>query len=602
MWREAGAVILVAYLAQYLYRSGFWLPSVTTELMKQYDYIVVGGGSAGAVIASRLSENPNVTVLLLEAGEEETKEQKIDIPLAVAELQMSPYDWQYQTETQGKSCLGMKNEKCRWPRGKVLGGTSNLNYMVYIRGSRHDYDEWAANGCAGWSYKDVLPYFLKSEGNQNEEYVKSGFHCDSGPLVVSDVKSTDLVDVFLDAGRELKEKVLDVNGEEQLGFGSLQATIKKGKRWSTAKAFLRPVLDRMNIHVGVNSMATRVLFEGTKAVAVEFLRNGKKYVVKATKEIILSAGAIGSPKLLLLSGIGPKHDLDKLNIPVVADLPVGENLQDHIAMVVRANIDKPYTITRSGVSSWWTLLEYFIFGTGYLASSGGVEAVAFTRTRYQPKDKLYPDIQVHLHSVSLQIDPKRAEIFQNYKEETTASFDPEVNENGFNLLPILLHPKSQGTVKLKSADPHEDPLIDPNYLDHPDDVRVMMEGMRYCQRVLDTEAFRKHGTVHRNKTFKACSHHGNDTDAFWECYLRHITATIYHPCCTCKMGAVNDPSAVVDPQLRVKGVQNLRVADASIMPNDVSGNTNAPSIMIGEKAADLILGINTVQNIKLPKL
>ncbi|XP_013405466.1 uncharacterized protein LOC106170227 isoform X3 [Lingula anatina] len=595
-WKFTGSIV-VAVVAVFVYWKVFSGPSRIVEILdEEYDYIIVGAGSAGCVLANRLSEDSDSKVLLVEAGGEEKWNLLIDIPLLTPMTQLSDIDWQFKTVPQQHACKGMHNNQCRWPRGKVLGGSSCLNYMIYIRGSRHDFDQWAASGCEGWGYDDVLPYFMKSEDNTNAEYANSGFHGKGGPLTVSDSNVTELTSYFLESAKELNYPVIDVNGESQIGFMHSQATVNKGVRQSTAKAFLRPAMDRENLHISIKSHTKRVLIENKKAVGIEFIKDGTLRKVKARKEVILSAGSIGSPHILLLSGVGPKEHLRKFQIPVEADLPVGENLEDHIMTdIATFLIDKPLSITEDKVLSVSSFFDYLLYGKGVIGSNG-VAGSGFAPLKHvtlaggkNPEVELFMILGTYGSSGKKDLNP----FFQ------AMHFKPEVFEaihggragmHGFSIFPILLHPKSRGTIRLKSTDPFEHPEIDPHYLEHPDDVKVMVEAMKLAIKVGNTTAFKKIGAQLSDRVLPSCSHHKPLSDDYLACYIHHITLTVYHPTSTCRMGAPADAMAVVDPQLRVKGIAGLRVADASIMPHVVSGNTNAPTIMIGEKAADLIRG------------
>ncbi|XP_064490285.1 glucose dehydrogenase [FAD, quinone]-like isoform X1 [Ornithodoros turicata] len=569
------------------------VPFQSEHLRKEYDYVIVGGGSAGAVIANRLSEDLTVSVLLIEAGGIENEVS--DIPLIAATMQLSPLDWKYRTEPQEASCFGLDGGQSPWPRGKVLGGSSVLNYMLYVRGSRHDYDLWEKMGATGWSWKDVFPYFLKSEDNRDPAILHNGYHGSGGYLTVSTASyTTPLAQAFVEAGLQLGYPNIDVNGPVMTGFAIPQGTVRRGARCSTSKAFMRPVRHRKNLHITLYSVATKIHFDEFKrARAVLYERFKVPHLVFARREIILSAGAINTPQLLMLSGVGPKHELHKHGIPVISDLPVGYNLQDHIYPGgVNFLVDAPVTMLQPRVFTLREIIKYLSIGKGPLTVLGGVEGLAFVKTKYVNKTHDWPDIEIHYLSGSPVSDGgqtfRRTEGVSDELWEKV--YLPYNYKDSMSVYPVLLRPKSRGYIKLRSRNPHEHPIINPRYLTHPEDILVMVEGMKISIAVGEAPAFKKYGTRMWDKVFPGCEHYKFLGDEYLACMARTFTNTIYHPVGTCKMGQPWDPTTVVDPKLRVKGVKGLRVADASIMPVIVSGNTNAPCIMIGEKASDIIKG------------
>ncbi|KAL2716015.1 hypothetical protein V1478_013691 [Vespula squamosa] len=568
-------------------------PRVTKKLLKEYDFVVVGGGSAGSVVVNRLTENPEWNVLLLEAGGHETWVS--DVPALSFFLQDSKMDWKYRTQPQDSACQAMKDKRCRWPRGKVLGGSSVLNSMLYVRGNRRDFDQWESFGNPGWGYDDVLPYFKKSQDQRNPYLAQNTkYHSTGGYLTIQNpTYNTSLGPAFLQAAEEMGYDIVDINGEQQTGFAYCQFTMRNGTRCSAAKAFVHPIKFRKNFHLSLWSHVTRILIDQStkKAYGVEFIRNGRVKTVFAKKEVILSAGAINTPQLLMLSGIGPRKHLEDLGIPVVQDSPgVGQNLQDHIAFGnVVFLVDEEISLKFNGLANINAGLRYAITQDGPLTSSNGFEIIGFLPTKYANQTDDWPDIEFMVSSTGINNmgDKMKNDIgltddfYNNYYGSIT-------NRNSFTIFPMILRPKSRGYIKLKSKHPRDHPLIYHNYLTNPDDVNVLREGVKAAIAFGETGSMKRLGARFHSKPFPNCKHLPMFTDEYWECTIRQFTMTIYHYSCTSKMGPRSDPMAVVDPSLKVYGVEGLRVIDASIMPTVTSSNTNAPVIMIGEKGSDLI--------------
>ena len=590
---QASVVFIIAFAVAYtLLRVSKDSPITTDQLEDEYHYIIVGAGSAGSVVAARLSEDKDKKVLLLEAGGHYKEDPNYQVPAYAGSLQNTEYDWGYFTKPQKVSQLGLKDSRSYIAAGKILGGSNMLNNLQYARGSRFDYDEWAQNGCTGWSYSDVLPYFLKADDLKSDELKSSNYHSSGGPLAVRIIKENPLVEHYMKAGLEAGYDITDYNGETQEGFNYMQLNIRNGIRSTSAAEYLGSTADRTNLHIALRSFVTKIEIKNKRAVGVYVIRNMKKQFIKAKNEIIISAGAINSPQLLMLSGIGPKEHLEKFGIQVKVDLPVGQNLQSHQIVTMFSKINTTYGITENVKESLWSKLSYNLFGTGPLSITI-VDGSAFFHINNSNTGNTSPDIQFMFASLFPHIN------FFNFKDEIGKELlakDP--NQHGFTTFISITRPRSVGYVKLRSSDPFDYPIFDPQFLTEETDVKNFIAGIRIWEKIMKTPTIKALGVRIDQLTLSLCSQHKFSSDAYWECLIRHIAVPMFHQSGTCKMGAVNDPQSVVDPKLRVKGITGLRVVDASILPNVTAGNTNAIVIKVAEKISDEIRGTDSVRDIR----
>jgi len=526
-----------------------------------FDYVIVGAGSAGCVLADRLSADGRHRVLVLEFGGSD-RSIFIQMPSALAiPMNMPRYNWFYETEPEP----GLNNRRLHTPRGKGLGGSSSINGLVYVRGNPLDFERWSDEGARGWGYADVLPYFKRAErrAEGGDEYRGGEGQLDTCYGTLKNPLNQAWLDAAKQAGYPLTP---DVNGFQQEGFGRMDMTVRDGARCSAAKAYLRPAMKRPNVEVITEALATRILFAEGRAVGVEYERGGSRVVAKASREVILAGGPINSPQLLKLSGVGPAEESRAHGVPVVADRPgVGANLQDHLEFYFQMECTQAVTlyskmnpVAKGLIGARWLLTRDGLGATNHFESCGFIRSRAGIR---------YPDIQYHFFPLAVTYDGRSM-----------------AKGHGFQAHVGPMRSKSRGTVTLRSSDPREHPIIRFNYLSHPDDWAEMRACVRLTREIFQQNAF----APFRGREIQP----GADvtSDAAIDAFIADKVESAYHPSCTCKMGSPNDPMAVVDPELRVIGVEGLRVVDSSIMPSVTTGNLNAPTIMIGEKGADHILG------------
>lgn len=507
-------------------------------------------------------------------------------------MQKTKHDWQYYIEKSDKASLSIP-DGVYWPRGKMLGGSSSINAMMYIRGNRRDYDNWAEWGNPGWSYRQILKYFKKSESNKmaEESEIYAAYHGKDGPMKVDMFFSYDPIkDMMLDAVKELNYWLNeDTNAENQMGWSFMQGTVDRGRRQSTAKAFLSPALNRTNLHIIKHAHVADLIIKKGAAKGINMVIGDKKIKAIAKREVILSAGVIGSAQILMNSGIGPKEHLEEVGIEVKRDLSVGRNLQDHAIVFVPVRLHKSdaQPIPESDMVDH--IYSYLMHGVGSLSHLGLLDFTGFVHTTNRTSE--FPDIQIHNLQYRMGEEDRLNMVLDKY------GYDDLVRESLVStikkgellmVMVVLLKPKSIGKIELRSKDPFDKPIIYGNYLDEQEDVDTFVRGINVVKRIINTKVARKHEAELVRVNLPGCAHIEFDKQGYWECFTRHMTSTVYHPTSTCKMGPDSDPDAVVDARLKVKGIKKLRVIDASIMPDIISGNTNAPSIMIGEKGADMI--------------
>ncbi|KAK6640554.1 hypothetical protein RUM44_012250 [Polyplax serrata] len=588
-----------------------------------FDFIVIGAGSAGSVVANRLSENSKWSVLLLEAGGTPTPTS--EIPAAWVHNIKTEMDWNYTMEPMTNCCLGMIDDVCLSTRGKVLGGCSTLNAMLYVRGNAEDYNEWENLGNDGWSYKNVLKYFKRSEKLsgidlvEDEAYDSSfaiwtkqksinneltrakiskmaskKYHSSKGLLNVQHFAyrppSNEIKNLMFQGWEELGEPyVPDINGKTQLGFTEPQTTTVNGRRGNTAKMFLNPIKDRPNLLIVQNAEVHRLIMDGGSVIAVKVVSKGESKTIYVNKEVVLSGGAINSPKLLMLSGIGPKEHLESLKIPVKHILNgVGRNLQDHVVTYGVPISLKPLKPSSDGSDMYGDYYDFLMHGNGPMSAFATSDIIGFVNTR---KNSSLPDIQYHSLYFRLHETDKVYKLTDilNFKPEISDQFAEIVRDSDLLFITAtLLRPKSVGKIELRSSNPDDPPRIIGNYLEEQEDLDALVRGAELIAKLSETKPLQEKQARVVEIRLKNCLSHKFKSSEYWKCLVRHLSTNLYHPVGTCKMGRKTDPMAVVDHKLRVHGISNLRVADASIMPVIVRGNTNAPCIMIGEKVSQIV--------------
>lgn len=479
-----------------------------------------------------------------------------------------------------------------WPRGRGLGGTTNINYMIYTRGHPTDFDRWAQAGNPGWSYQDVLPYFMKSERANNLSGIDPQYHGTTGPLSVSDAFRTPLAASFIEAGKQLGYDEVDYTGPNVFGFSTAKTTTYHGRRHDVASAFIIPYLNRKNLYVKTLSSVTKVLIKNNTAYGVRYVHLGKVYTALASKEVILSAGAFSSPQILMLSGIGPADHLAEFGIPLLKNASVGQNLQDHFCyMGLPLLVNDSTAMSYKDIINPLNAIKWFFTGNGPYASIGGVEALGYIKTNISNETGNFPDVELIFAGGYITTDSGTF-TRKSWGIGTVPYYKYMGRLQGkrvFTIMPMLLHPKSKGWLKLRSKNPFDHVKLFGNYVSDAgnEDMKTMIEGIRFILKLLETPAFQKHGARLDSTPVPGCEGLGK-FEEYWDCALRTFSVTLHHQVGTCKMGPSSDPEAVVDPRLKVYGFKGLRVADTSVIPFALSAHTNAPSIMVGEKAADMI--------------
>ncbi|XP_017015925.2 glucose dehydrogenase [FAD, quinone] [Drosophila takahashii] len=591
LWSGMVTVLLQSLLSAqcFISPSSQWPADYGGDFGQPYDFVVIGAGSAGSVVASRLSENPEWRVLVLEAGGDPPVES--ELPSLFFGLQHSEFTWNYFTEPSDESCQGMKEGRCYWPRGRMLGGSGAANAMLYVRGNRRDFDGWSAMGNEGWSYDEVMPFFERSVTPQGNATHPRGY------VTLSPFERQDdpIHQLIIEGARELGRPYVERFEEgSETGYAHVPGTVRQGQRMSTAKGYLGAVAGtRPNLQVVKKALVTRLNLDGDQRISsVTFEKDGVIHRVGVTKEVVLSAGAIDSPALLLRSGIGPRQQLEDLNIPLQLDLPgVGRNLQDHVLVPLFLRLDEGQAEVITEKDMLDGVYEYLIHRRGPLATHSTASLVALINTNGS-SDSPYPDTENH-HLFFQRGNHASLELFTkglSFQEEYVESLQEYLRDSHLLCVFVLLsHPLARGELRLRSADPKEPPILKSNYLTEPEDVSTLMRGIRYIESLEQTKALQDHRAELARIPIEECdSLRSYRSEEYWRCYAKYFTITCYHQSGTVKMSPNSDPEACVNPRLKVHGLDNLRVADASIMPAVVSANTNAATVMIGERAAHFI--------------
>ncbi|XP_001867686.2 glucose dehydrogenase [FAD, quinone] [Culex quinquefasciatus] len=571
---------------------GLYYGDPEPELLEAYDYIVVGAGPAGSVVANRLTEDPEVTVLLLEIGKAEIPLIQ-QVPGLFVTQALTDYNFGYLTERQRKACLGLVDQRCAWHQGRGLGGSTIINDMLYTRGNRREFDYWNVTGNPGWSYEEVLPYFLKSEDAKIKDFGSNGYHNKGGFLPVEDATyRSPLVKALIKSAEKVGLPYVDYNAYEQTGSSYAQFTLRKGRRMSAGAAFLQPISERKNLHILTRAWVSKVLFEGNSAEGVTYMRNKKTYHTKAKREVILSGGTFGSAKLLMLSGVGPQDHLGELGIKVVRNLPVGETLYDHPAVLGPVFTASNLNDGNENSNAFFSLpnLMQYLQGQGPM-SSALAEGFAFFRSPFALyPDPNWPDVELLQLFINPGDDatPAAMKYFRINNETMEKYFKPLYNKRAFMFLSVLLHSTTKGSLRLKSTNPFDHPEFRYQYFDDDRDLEALVYAMKTAVKITSQKPFRDLGVKLYQNKLPGCKHLTFNSHEYWRCHAMTLTYVGYHFVGTCKMGPRSDRTAVVDHRLRVHGLRKLRVADVGIIPEAPSGHTQAYAYMIGEKAADMI--------------